>query len=176
MVRRSYSPDEGTMAREMAPQPSSPHSRPPCQQHPHPREALGSFMLSLLYKWPDRYPNRQPISKVCENTPRIMRGLAPGEILKPEDLLQFVHTDLNSASDKHRIDTIRDILGEATVERLLSDDGSLELKPVALLIDGNISNGRPELRPWLGGLTAKQLYGVLSKDVGCLETKNLRLY
>ncbi|WQF86608.1 hypothetical protein CDEST_11622 [Colletotrichum destructivum] len=120
--------------------------------------------MAALYDWSRTSRTQRTISLEGENTARLMRGLPPGQMPSLEDVIQVVQTDLNSASDLHRMESLQELLHDETLERLLKGAGSLAQKPIAMLIDGNHSGGRPRLGNSIGSLTATQLACELLKN------------
>ncbi|KAK2017293.1 hypothetical protein LZ32DRAFT_665116 [Colletotrichum eremochloae] len=121
-----------------------------------------------IYSWPRRFYSRQLISESWENTPwvqTILRHISQtADIFEDEaDILNFLRTEENWSPDQSRVDAFLGLFRGATLQKLQCGDQSVPKDKVALLIDGNCSENRPRLRPFLGGLTAKNLLEELTK-------------
>ncbi|OHF00950.1 hypothetical protein CORC01_03778 [Colletotrichum orchidophilum] len=119
------------------------------------------------FAWPERFFNRRKFPSGWENSSWLEARLkAVGLTLadaEEEHLLHSLRTAENWAADKFRLDLFLDVLRGATLRQLVEEDDSVPENKVALLIDSNNIGTSPVFRPFLGGLTARQLLREASK-------------
>ncbi|UQC91350.1 uncharacterized protein CLUP02_16884 [Colletotrichum lupini] len=124
-------------------------------QVPNRVEQAGAF------PWPERFFNRRKLPREWENTPWLYATLRDMEQdLKwpeEEDILRSLRTEENWAPDQFRLDIFLDILRGRTLQQLEEGAYGVPETKVALLIDSNTLGSEPVLRPFLGGLSARQL-------------------
>ncbi|KAL0766965.1 hypothetical protein CaCOL14_010536 [Colletotrichum acutatum] len=81
-----------------------------------------------------------------------------------EDILRSLRTEENWAPDQFRLDVFLDIIQGRTLQQLEEDGDGVPETKVALLIDSNNVGSKPEFRPLLGGLSARQLLREATKE------------
>lgn len=119
------------------------------------------------FSWPEKFLVRQVFSKHWENSPLIqsypnLKYLGSSS----DDELTFpLRTEDNWAADEIRVEAIDNLVEGATIGKLLGRDDSIPETKTALLIDGNITNDKPQLRTFVGGLSASELMKELMKNV-----------
>ncbi|KAK1675424.1 hypothetical protein BDP55DRAFT_744274 [Colletotrichum godetiae] len=129
---------------------------------PNRAEQVGAF------PWPERFFNRRKLPKDWENTPWLYATLREmKQNLKcpeEEDILRSLRTEENWVPDQFRLDTFLDILCGRTLQQLEEDEEGVPETKVALLIDSNNLGIEPVFRPFLGGLSARQLLREATKE------------
>ncbi|KZL83148.1 hypothetical protein CI238_06516 [Colletotrichum incanum] len=128
-----------------------------------------------LYSWPKCFCSRREISRSWENSPWIravwrFANEVADDLEDEEDLLFFLKSEENWVPDRHHLDAILNLFRGETLKKLRDGNNSIPNDKIALLIDGNYSDEGIRLRPFLGGLSAKQLFDELIKKVVlCIE-------
>lgn len=122
------------------------------------------------FPWPERFFNRRKLPREWENTPWLYATLRDMEqdlkCPEEEDILRSLRTEENWAPDQFRLDIFLDILRGRTLQQLEEGGEGVPETKVALLIDSNKLDSKPVFRPFLGGLSARQLLKEATKAVG----------
>ncbi|KAK7456631.1 hypothetical protein Landi51_01907 [Colletotrichum acutatum] len=120
------------------------------------------------FPWPERFFNRRKLPSDWENTPWLYATLRDMEqdlkCPEEEDILRSLRTEENWAPDQFRLDVFLDIIQGRTLQQLEEDGDGVPETKVALLIDSNNVGSKPEFRPLLGGLSARQLLREATKE------------
>lgn len=117
------------------------------------------------FSWPQRFFEKRLIAKEWENSPRATTRFQTAD--QNGDINFLLNTEEEWASNKSHIDAVLDIFCGQTLLELQSPVASIpDDRKTALVIDGNINDpAGPHLRPFVGGLTSRELLRELREKV-----------